>query len=92
MTYTTFLAQVASGKISEQDAYKLLCEDNFDYEIKYYDLDMYFESFGRTIISTACEDYFLEHYRDAEMPEDDWEALMDFECARHPEWADEDNL
>lgn len=92
MTYDTFLSQVASGKISNEDAYKLICEDNFDYEIKYYDLTMYFESLGRTIISTACEDYFMKHYGDAEMPEDDWEALMNYECSRHTEWADEENL
>lgn len=92
MTYTTFMQKVNSGEITEAQAIQMLKTDNFDYEIKYYDLEMYFESFGRTVISTACEDYFMEHYGDAEMPEDDRETLMDYECSRHPEWADEENL
>ena len=92
MTYSTFMTKVRSGEITEALAIQMLREDNFDYEVKYYDLDMYFESLGRTIISTACEDYFIQHYSQEEMPEEDWEALMDYECARHPEWADEENL
>lgn len=92
MTYSTFIARVRSGEITEAQAIQMLKADNFDYEITYYDLEMYFESFGRAIISTACEDYFMEHYGDAEMPEDDWEALMDYECSRHEEWANEENL
>lgn len=86
------MSKFRSGEISDAQAFEMLKADDFDYEVPYLDLEMYFETLGRTIISTACEDYFEAHYSDVEMTYDEWEALMDKECAQHPEWADEENL
>lgn len=44
------------------------------------------------ILADGCEEYLRARYGQMRHTNHDWEAIMDYECERHPEWADEDNL
>lgn len=84
MTYREFMQQAREGKYSKEEILEMLSEDNFDYEVQYYDIGDFFMTYD--LFSNNFEDYFLENYGKEVMPYDDWERLASFECARHPEW------
>lgn len=70
-----------------QDLLEVL--ENFDAEVSKIDMTIDIEDWleGYDILSNDCETYMYRNYSNELMTFDDWDALMDFERARHPEWV-----